>query len=203
MVEESKSKKISKNNKAITILISAFLIGSVITAVIFMSSGFAVKNSDGVKQFISDQTEVERVALKLKQRFGNPASPEYREAMESYSLAVLASDKYIQEVKLEANLHQIIDETTEKYANSQSGVKKAFEEFINIGDELMGMSASGLELVNESSDFVFDLLGKIIELKDGESQKAVDRLEKTLNNAYMLEYSVLTRDRLIEKYRGK
>ena len=201
MAEQNNKKR--RKFRLITFILAAALAGSILTALVFITSNFAVKDTNGINQFIGDQKEVERVALKLKQRFGNPNSTEYKIALDAYDHSVLASDKYIQEIKLEAKLHQLVDVSIDDYETSLSGVKAAFDAFIETGNDMLGTSATGLELVNESSDFAFDLLDKVIKLKDEESEKAVKRLNNTLNNAYMIEYIELSRSKLLEKYRNQ
>ncbi len=199
-MEVNCSKK-KKHIKLILFVFIAALAASIITALVFVTNNFAVKETTGIKLFISDQTEVERVALKLKQRFGNPNSPQYKQTLKAYDQTVMASDKYIQEIKIEVKLNQIIDFTLNDYENSPSNVKSEFSSFIQAGNEVLGSSAAGLELANESTEFAFVLLDKILELKDSESQKAVSRLTNTLNNTYMVEYADLSREKLLEKYR--
>jgi hypothetical protein len=189
------------NYRRLTILFSlAFFVGCIFASIIFIKSNFAIKDIEGVKKFIADQTEVERVALKLKQRYGNPDSAEYRKVVESYNLASLASDQYIQAVKIEVKMHKEINQSIASYESHPSGVQKAFDFFIVTGNDMLGMSASGLELVQDASNFVTEILKQILTLKDEEVEKASKSLDSILNNAYMIEYSELSRDNLLKKY---
>lgn len=172
---------------------------------IFLLSGctFAVKDTSGIKQFIGDQTEVERVALKLKERFGDPESDEYKKSVKYYSEAALASDKYIRQVKLDAEVKREINESEKSYKESQSGVQPAFKGFIEEGKDMLGMSATGLELGAESAAFVVGVLEGVIKLNHAETEAAIKRLNSTMDQSFMLEFSALSREVLLNKYRGK
>lgn len=169
----------------------------------FVASGcnsFAVKNTDGLKAFLTDQTAVERTALRLRDRFADPNSKEYKQADSAYGDVVLASTQFVRNVKLDAQVRNAVNVTADTYAKDPSNVQKEFQDFRKEAEQLLGTSALGMGLGEEAADFVTGLIGAVIKLHKEAKAQAVARLEETLDGSLMLEYGHLTSEALRKKY---
>jgi hypothetical protein len=161
---------------------------------------FAVKSTEGLKAYLNDQTEVERSAVRLRERFTDPKSEQYQRAKAAYEPTVLASTQFIRGVNLDASIRHEVNVTAKDYENDASGVQASFKAFKAEADKLMGSNASALGLGTEAAAFVLEIIKNVIKLDNEARDRAVARLKTTMEESLMLEFDQLSSSALRQKY---
>lgn len=178
---------------------SSIVLGMI--ALVVIGCDFAVKDTAGIERFLTDQTKAERYALRVKQRFPDAQSSQYKQAQKTYARVVDASDAFITSVQTASKTKNKIDVSEKYYLDHHSQFHQLSESFVKECETTLGSSVIPAGLGAEAADFVMHMIVGIKGIVDKEREAAVERLKVLLNNSRMLEFPQLDANSLAEKYK--
>lgn len=168
----------------------------------FLQGCMTIGSTEGVKAYIKDTAEAEYAAVKLKERFHNKESAEYKKAERLYDDAAVASNGWLKGLVFDANVKRKFDVTEKTYENSDA--HKAIKSFLDESSLLPGMryEMKGLDLVTANIILYFSdiVIQKILEMHNKQVQEAIARITEQLNKSGWTTFSNISQDYLDKKY---
>lgn len=168
----------------------------------FLQGCMTIGSTKGVKAYINDTAEAEYATVKLKERFYNKESVEYKKAERLYDDAAVASNGWLKGLVFDANVKREFDVTEKTYENSYA--HKAIKSFLDESSLMLGVryEMKGFDPVTATAIVNFSVLviQKIVDMHNKQVQEAIARITEQLNKSGWTTFSNISQDYLDKKY---
>jgi hypothetical protein len=174
----------------------------VLGAILMVGSGcegLSVKDTGGIKLYLSDQSAAEIRALAMKTAYRDKTSQAYKTAEKLYNQADADGTGWVSGILLDAKMKHEVNVSESQYKNSPAG--KSLAAFLALEVTVEKMEGDPVAIANAAAVFIGEIAKIVYDQNKVRLQEAIQALEGALQKARWTTFDQLTVQWVEEKHK--